>query len=189
MKKFLAILLTLSLCAAVLAGCGGKSGDKGTPSGNDGVPAVAGEMYDTGNIQVLVPEGWMAIPQIDVFAEEEDATDPNAISICKDAESDFDLLVKPFVRIDYYGPDTEMMGGLEEWYDDVQELDPIKCGAYTWEGFTTTDYGLMAILVTEDGAHQYQASVYLETTDGTISLEDEDVLAILASVKPSANAE
>ena len=37
----------------------------------------------------------------------------------------------------------------------------------------------------EDGKHQYQASVYLKTDDGSISLEDKDVLAILASVKPS----
>lgn len=189
MKKFLAILLTLCLCTAVLAGCGGKSGDKGTPSGNEGGTTVAGETYDAGNVQVLVPKGWMAIPQVDVFAEEEGATDPDVISVCKDAKSDFDLLSKPFVRIDYYGPDTEMMGGLEDWYEDVQELDPIVCGPYTWTGFTTTDYGLMAILIAEDGAHQYQASIYLETEGGTISLEDEDVLAILASVKPSANAE
>ena len=101
MKKFLAILLTLCLCTAVLAGCGGKSGDKGTPSGNEGGTTVAGETYDAGNVQVLVPKGWMAIPQVDVFAEEEGATDPDVISVCKDAKSDFDLLSKPFVRIDY----------------------------------------------------------------------------------------
>ena len=196
MKKVLALLLTAAMCAAMVTGCGGDK-PKETPkpdSGNSGVstpaapdadiPTVPGELFDAGNVQALVPEGWMAFPQKDILSDN-GAMDPDVISICKGAETELDLMSKPFVRIDYYGPDTEMGGGLKDWYSDVEDLEPIRCGPYTWEGFTTTDYGLMAVLVAEDGKHQYQASVYLETDGGSISLEDEDVLAILASVAPS----
>jgi len=196
MKKILALLLAAVVCAALLAGCGGSSNPQSTDKPDTGTttaaakpdeaaPAVSGEFFDAGNVQALVPEGWKAFPQSDVFSDEEGATDPDVISICKGGETDFDLLTKPFVRIDYYGPDTEMGGGLKEWYSNTEDLEPVRCGKYTWEGFTTTDYGLMAVLVAQDGKHQYQASVYLETDDGTISLDDEDVLAILASVAPS----
>ena len=198
MKKLIALLLAASMCAAMLAGCNGnkkpeetRKPDSGQPDTtvttqpNTATPDVPGEIFDAGNVQALVPEGWKAFPQKDVFSDEEDATDPDVICICKGAETELDLMSKPFVRIDYYGPNTEMGGDLKDWYSNVKDLEPIQCGPYTWEGFTTTDYGLMAVLVAEDGKHQYQASVYLETDDGSISLEDEDVLAILASVAPS----
>jgi len=132
----------------------------------------------------LAPEGWTGLPQKDIIADD-GGMDPDVLNICKGGETVDDLLSKPFVRIDYYGPGTEMRGGLKDWYSDTEDLAPIQCGPYTWEGFTTTDYGLMAVLTTQDGEHQYQASIYLETDEGSISLEDEDVQAILASVAPS----
>lgn len=109
------------------------------------------------------------------------------INICKGGQSEDDLLSKPFVRIDYYGPGEEMSGGLKDWYSQTEDLAPLQCGPYTWEGFTTTDYDLMAVLCAEDGEHQYQASIYLEVDGQSISLEDEDVQAILASVAPAGS--
>ncbi|MBQ4347077.1 MAG: hypothetical protein IJC39_01350, partial [Firmicutes bacterium] len=198
MKKFFALALAGIMCAAMLKACGGddspttterQESTRPTSSADDipeiELPELSGEYFDAGNVRAIVPEGWKAFPQSDLFSDEEGVMDPDVITICKGGETDLDVLTKPGVRIDYYGPDTQMGGGLKDWYDNTEDLAPIKSGPYTWEGFTTTDYDLMAILVTEDGAHQYQATVYLETDDGTISLEDEDVLAILASVAPS----
>ena len=197
MKKVLALLLAAAMCAAALTGCGGGDKPKETEKPDNGksdttastkpdtkIPEIPGEVFDAGNVQALVPEGWKAFPQKDMIADD-GTMDPDVISICKGAETELDLMFKPFVRIDYYGPDTEMGGGLKDWYSNTEDLEPVQAGLYTWEGFTTTDYGLMAVLVAEDGKHQYQAPVYLKTDDGSISLEDKDVLAILASVKPS----
>ena len=190
-----ALILAALMCMVLLAGCGKEEEaaasetnktEKTDMEASEKTDAeVPGEIFDAGNVQALVPEGWKAFPQSDAFSDEEGATDPDVITICKGAETDLDLMSKPFVRFDYYGPDTEMGGGMKDWYSNVEDLEPIQCGPYTWEGFTTTDYGLMAVLTAEDGKHQYQASVYLKTDDGSISLEDDDVLAILASVKPS----
>ena len=186
MKKLLCIILAMLMLLS-LAACGkdkAGSGDKG----DGGKQEIKGEYFDAGNVKALAPKGWKAFPANDIFAEDENATDPDVITICKGAKDSFDMLIKPLVRIDYYGPDTELWGGLEglkEWYTDVQDLEPIVCDNYTWNGFTTTDYGLMAILVAVDGDTEIQASVYLETDGGNISLEDADVLAILNSIKPS----
>ncbi|MBR6791421.1 MAG: hypothetical protein IKM31_11215 [Oscillospiraceae bacterium] len=197
MKKLLTFMITAVILAGTLAGCKDKTPEKpavipdkpssGQTSGETSAvtPTVSGTVFDAGNVQALVPDGWKAFPQSDAFTDDPDDTDPDVISVCKGGETDLDLLTKPSVRIDYYGSGTEMMGGLEDWYDQVESLDPIRLGPYTWEGFITTDYGRTAILCAEDGEHQYQASVYLDVEGQTISLDDPDVQAILASVAPS----
>ena len=93
-----------------------------------------------------IPLGWAAFPQKDVLSDEPGAIDADVINICKGGQSEDDLLSKPFVRIDYYGPGEEMSGGLKDWYSQTEDLAPLQCGPYTWEGFTTTDYDLMAVL-------------------------------------------
>jgi len=213
MKKIFALILALILCAGMLTGCGGgnKPADSNskpnipakleessstanapvtTPTNTPAVavPNVPGSIYSTGTVQALVPEGWAAFPQKDILSDVPGAIDEDVINICKGGQSEDDLLSKPFVRIDYYGPGEEMSGGLKEWYSQTEDLAPLQCGPYTWEGFTTTDYGLMAVLCAEDGEHQYQASIYMEVEGQSISLEDEDVQAILASVSPADSA-
>lgn len=185
MKRIITLLLVLLLSLALFTACGESEAPAPENQGAAPAPEVPGEIFSTGAVQALVPEGWMAFSQSDVFSDDPNALDPNVILICKDAESDVDLMSNPLVRIDYYGPDTEMGGGLKDWYSDPVDLSPMQLGKYNWEGFTTEEYGLMAILYTEDGDYQYQATVYLETDGGTISLEDEDVQAILASVAPA----
>ena len=95
MKKLIALLLAASMCVAMLAGCNGnkKPEETGKPDSgqpdttvttqpNTATPDVPGEIFDAGNVQALVPEGWKAFPQKDVFSDEEDATDPDVICIC-----------------------------------------------------------------------------------------------------------
>lgn len=90
MKKIFALVLALIFCAGMLAGCGG--GDKpaassskpdtpakpnaassaaNTPSTpSAAIPDVPGEIYSTGTVQALVPEGWAAFPQKGVLSDE-----------------------------------------------------------------------------------------------------------------------
>lgn len=192
MKKVLALLMALILCVAIFAGCNGVKSPEGTgnPGGHQsdstGKPEVAGKTYDTGEFRALVPEGWAAFPISDVFAEESGAVDPSCFLIIKGGNSDLDVFSKPYVRLDYYGPDTQMMKPSSEWYENVKELAPMQLGDHVWSGFTGEDgYGKMAVLWTEKGDIQYQATVWLEVGNEKITLEDKDLLTILASAEPS----
>ena len=99
MKKVLALLLAAAMCAAALTGCGGGDKPKETEKPDTKIPEVPGEVFDAGNVQALVPEGWKAFPQKDIIADN-GTMDPDVISICKGAETELDLMSKPFVRID-----------------------------------------------------------------------------------------
>ena len=204
MKKLLALLLAFSMIAVMFAGC--EDGDKpedttakpdstqsnssqtDTTAATDPVvhnPDVAGEVYDTGEFMALVPEGWAAFPITDVFSDDS-AADTSCFNIIKDGTSDLDLFSKPYVRLDYYGPDTMMMKPSSEYYENVQDVAPVQLGDHLWSGFIGEDgYGKSAVLWLEEGNIQYQAIIWLEVEGKTISLDDPDVQAILASVAPS----
>lgn len=149
------------------------------------------EVYDAGNVTVLVPGGWKAFPETDVFAEEEGAMDPDVVNVSKGGQTEVDLFSKPYVRINYYGPSIEMMKVEASWYENVKDLEPFTAGDHRWFGFTCESLGTpLAILWCEEGSIQYQASIFLGDGEEAISPEDEDVRAILASVQPSdPNAE
>lgn len=177
MKKIIAILLALVLCFS-LAACGGD-GDK--TSGDTTPDEVKGETYDAGNVSALVPQGWKAFPVSDLFEEYDGDNDPTAVQICKGGESEWDIFTKPYLQINYY-PDNSLYVS-KDFYDDAADLEPMQLGGRTWNGFTATsmDYP-MAILWTE-GDVQIQVTVNLGTTDGTITINDADVQAIIASIQ------
>lgn len=198
MKKILVLLLTSAMCAAMLTGCGGGDEPNQTDTPDSGKaditttakpgparPEVPGEVYSTGEFQALVPEGWAAFPIADVFSDDS-AADTSCFNIIKGGTSDLDLFSKPYVRLDYYGPDTMMRKPSSEYYENVQEVAPMQLGAHSWSGFIGEDgYGRSAILWVEEGNIQYQAIIWLEIGNEKITVEDEDVQAILASVQPS----
>ncbi len=190
MKKFLILLLAFVLC---FTGCGGADEPVNSGSeeisenpGSEAVPDIAGEIFNAGNVCALVPEGWMGFPVADVFAEEADAKDPDVIQICKDAASDWDIFTNPYVQINYYGPEIEFFAPGTDWYTDVEEIKPFKAGSHEWEGFTGySDEYVFAMLWCIEGDIEYQATMWLNGESLSINYNDEDVLAILASVAPS----
>lgn len=189
MKKILALVLVLTLLFT-LAACGDKEEKKDTDepktSDNGGNKEIAGETYNVGNFTVLVPEGWMENPVEDMWSDT-GAIDPDMIQIIKDGESEYDILTKAYVQIDYYGPETDMMAPSSEWYDGATDLAPIVTGDITWNGFSAVSGGnnMVTLWTGEAGGHQYQATLWCNG-EYTISETDADVLAILASVKPAA---
>ena len=147
---------------------------------------IDGDLYDAGHVMVLVPEGWKAFPETDVFAEEDGAMNPDVLNVSKGGQSDMDLFTKPYVRINYFGPSIQMGKPDASWYEDVKEVEPFTAGEHEWFGFTCDSLGTdLAILWCEEGNIQYQASIFLGSGDDTISHEDADVQAIWASVRPS----
>jgi len=190
MKKFLAIILAALLCVGLLAGCSnGKANGKGSKSGEvkEAEPAIKTETFDAGNVKVEVPEGWKAFLAPAVFNDNPNETDPNIIRVIKGGTSDFDLFSKPYIQINYYGSDIEMMKVDKDFYEQAVELEPIKAGDHVWEGYKAKSLDTdIVMLYCEEGDNQYSASVFVgDETKGTISVADEDVLLILASVKPS----
>ncbi len=189
MKKTFALFLSFTICAAMLAGCGGSGGSDTPPAGSGNTEiTVPGEAYSTGEFQALVPEGWAAFPITDAFSED-NAVDTSCFNIIKGGTSDLDLFSKPYVRLDYYGPDTQMMKPSSEYYENVEDVAPMQLGSHSWSGFIGEDgYGKSAILWVEEGDIQYQAIIWLEIENEKISLDDKDVQAILASVTPAGGS-
>lgn len=205
MKKLTSILLALCLTLA-LAACGGGNTPAATqapsaPDSGETAPsaaaapagasdAVAGETYDAGNFKALVPSGWKAFPQHDVFDDDPNAMNPNLLQISKGASTDLDLFSKPCVTITYNGPGGKLMPPSKDFYDNVEDMADITTGDHTWSAFRCDSFGQkMAILFEDLGEIQYQAAVAYETSDGKIDINDADVQAVLASIAPSSAAD
>ena len=184
MKKIIALLLALLLVASLTA-CGGKT-EAGT-AGSDGSADAApqGETMSTENFRVLVPDGWKGFEVSDFTSDEEGAMDPNSLQICKDGETELDIFTKPYVQIFHYGPEDTMYTPDSSWYDDVEDLEPMTIGDRTWNGFTGSSLDVpMAVLWTEGAEHSYQLNIVLESSEGSITLDDADFQAIVASIAP-----
>jgi len=201
MKRTLAIGLVLLLSISMLAGCGGgdNAGSTGGGTQSSEKPAetdkteqapvgTKGETHSAENVSALVPEGWQAFP---FYSGGEES--PNTFSVNKGALNAMDISYTPGVQISLF-PDGLQFGSniQKDMYQDVSDLAPQKLGDYTWEGFTglskdiTGEYVLpFAILWTDAGSDKIQVTVWLELGDNTISLDDEDVQAIIASIKPN----
>ncbi|MBE6985129.1 MAG: hypothetical protein E7434_05915 [Ruminococcaceae bacterium] len=191
MKKFLALILALTMVFALVA-CGEKEPEAtdtpatDAPADNGGAADISGETYNAGNFTALVPDGWMAIPVTDMWSDD-GAADPDALQIIKDGASEFDILTKAYIQFDYYAPETDLMIPSSEWYDEAADLDPIVAGSYTWNGFTAVSGGntMITLWTGEAGGPQFQATLWCNG-ENVISASDADVLAILASVVPAA---
>ena len=194
MKKLIALLLALTL-VFTFAACGEdekKPTEQNAPaqSGGEtqGAPAeVSGETYDAGNVTVLVPTGWKAFTVADIWSDEENATDPDQLTLVKGGESEFDTLTKPSIQVVHYEPDSMLTPSMD-FYENATALEAITAGDLTWEGFSAADMmgNPMTILWTTNAAgHQFQLNMFSETSAGSYALTDGDVLAILASIANS----
>ena len=191
MKKILTVLMAVLLLLACTA-CGGSgggtsqggaaaassggdgstsNGDSSAVSSNNGgktTPApvtinVKGETKDVGDFTVLVPEGWMGNA----------LTTKNQYHIYKGAKQESDMWSSPCVQITYLQGNTDDgMRSIGMMYEDVKELDPITIG----------NYKPVTYLYSVE-AGPFGVAVYTEVNGKTISLEDADFQAIMASLK------
>ena len=181
MKKILVLVIAIVMCVAVFAACGTEAPAGEAPAENE---AVALEMFDAGNITINVPGGWNAFPVADIFAEEEGATDPGAVMVIKDGTSELDAFTNPYLQVNYYNAnETVMMTPDPSWYDEVEDLEPMEIGGRTWNGFTAVslDYPIATLWCVE-GDDQFQVLIWTEVEGKTISVDDADVQAIIASI-------
>ena len=182
MKKLIALLLALTMVLC-LAACGGEKGGSAGKTPDQ----ITGETYDAGNVSALVPDGWKAFPVTDMWSDDPNATDPDQLNIVKDGKTEFDMLSKPYIQIVHYEPGS-MMVPSKTYYDSAADVEPITTGNLTWEGFSAVgmlDSSFIIMWTTNADGHQFQINIYDKTSEGTITLNDADVQAILASITNS----
>lgn len=192
MKK-LSVLFLIALLLVALVACGGSEEEKSDnkdaqKQSTSGSKEEAPELFDAGNVTAPVPAGWKAFTQTDYSSDDPNAIDPDIVQICKGGETQTDIFIKPYIQINYWGPDgaTTDFEYLKSIYEQVELLEPMQIGPYLWEGFSTTDYGTTnIILYTQNGEYQLQASISCGEGNDAISVEDADVQQILAGVTPS----
>lgn len=182
MKKVVALLLALVMMLCLVA-CGG---DEKKPEAPASPAEVKGETYDTGAFTALIPEGWLAVPVSDMWSDDANAKDPSALQIIKGGESEWDLFTKPYIQINHYGPEEEMMEPWKDMYDGATDIAEFTTGALTWKGFTAKDLlenEMMILWTAGDAAgNQYTLTAYAKTDAGSFTVQDADVQALLGSL-------
>ncbi|MBE5938833.1 MAG: hypothetical protein E7266_00410 [Lachnospiraceae bacterium] len=140
---------------------------------------MSGQQFNNGILQVYVPSGWMLFYGIDSDGN----ASPQKIHIYKDAQTELDIFSKAGITIRFYGKD-EIFFSVRALYDNVCDLKPFKCGKHLWNGYTCTSFGYpYTMLVAKAGKVTFQVMILTENGDHKISLDDEDVRAILASIE------
>jgi len=165
----------------------------GCEENRDSIPIdlteITGEIYSTGEFQALVPKGWRSFPVTDPF-EEDRPVKSDCFFLNKGGESQWHVFEKPYIRLEHFYPDEQMDVSEPdpELWQNVEEYPSMQFGELIWNGYAADNYhgrahmGRFAVLWTENDGQKYQALICFRSGGHTISLEDADVQAILASV-------
>ncbi len=201
--KRMTILLLAGAAALSLAACGSTSSKSTSSASTDtsstkaqASTSVAGDTYDTGTFTVTVPEGWMAVEQMDMSAEaDEDGNypaDPNYIGIIKGGESEWDAFSKPTVYVGIWENDDmeQYADDATSWYDERKEIDVAvgdkKVVAYETKSLLSDDeepYIYNLVYIQLDDTHFAQVSVPIDMVDFEgVNITDDDVVAIMESI-------
>ncbi|HZK43064.1 MAG TPA: hypothetical protein VFC73_02135 [Syntrophomonadaceae bacterium] len=173
-KRIVVILVVLMVSILALSGCGQKE--------------IKGEIIDAGEVSALCPEGWVNVPVEDfVRTQQEGETvfDPTRLQFDKISKSQENEFLTLGAWIYYYPKETNTEDLFVNSFSLKSEAwGPKEIGGRTWEGFVGLDLGERnATIWTEDDDAKFYVRVVLEVGKETISLEDADMQAILASIK------
>ncbi len=164
--RIVALLFVLALLP-LLSSCNKDSGEgkKAVETSEKSQNAV----YQTKLLSVEVPKGWK-------FVDKPDSADSAYIY-----KSEVEGAQSPAVNITYCDPDTEMLSP-RAMYQNTKDIDPVTIGDYTWEAFTAESVGYPITVLTMKKPHQLQVVLFTEVEGQKISLEDDDVQAIIRSI-------
>jgi len=192
------ILLALALCLTAFAACGeSKDNDATSALSNANTNSSAnstanssessepkGEVFDVGQFSVFVPNGWKAFPNTDIHADDPTTKSDHSVYVTKGATNEAHMLTNPYVKLDYGDEDLYLMAPPKDFYENVKDLEPITLGGLTWEGFTGESMGYFyTFLYIDQGDDQYMVTIQMGDGDNAISIEDEAVKEIIASIK------
>lgn len=140
---------------------------------------MTGQQFDNDILRVFVPTGWKQFYGID----SEGNTSLKKLHIYKGAETEFDIFSMAGVTICYY-EENEVFVSIKSFYDNVQDLKPLKCGKHTWDGYTCTSMGYPYTMLTSKlNGETFYVMILTENGQHKISLDDADVLSILESIE------
>ena len=187
-KTMIAIVALLCVAAFALTACGGSSGGN-NGGGGEGGGGGSAETYDVGAFTVALPSGWNAIPQTDIFGEQDAdgnyPIDPETILLAKGTSDEFKALSEPSVRIYWYQPETYVIDS-RGFYDEVEDLSGVTINGTECDAYTGTSMGYtyqFVNYVAEDGQYAFNILTAVDGKETGITWEDKDVKAILESVK------
>lgn len=189
-KRLRILTALLVVVAAVSTACGGDSTSSEESGRAESSQQIETVPFTTGEMSIEVPPGWSvrgANDSMDGYVDETARMD--LIYLVKNGDGEVDVFANPGFQVTYYDESVSMMGADKSMYEDTADLDPIELDNYTWTGFTGENFGKpLAILFAnpdQGDGDQFQVAVWLDMGDGQkITLEDEDVLTILSSIKP-----
>lgn len=186
-NRLLALLVLV--VAIVLGACGSDPSPDSAPSEKPSEVEVTS--FTTGEVSLEVPSGWTVVGANESMDGYDDEDEPlHRVYVVKSGEGEPDAFSNPGIQVTYFDEDVSMVEVSKGMYENTRDLDPISLDNYTWTGFAGESLGKpLAILVAnpgQDDADQFQTAVWLNMGDGQeITLDDEDVLAILSSIQPA----
>lgn len=139
---------------------------------------MIGEIFDNGNVTVFIPCGWSVFQHKDSDGN----VNPRKLYVYKNANHEFDIFTRVGITLCFYGK-REIYLTSRNFYSDVCDISPFTLGNYSWTGYTCTSLGYpYTVLETEkDGCH-IQAMILEKNGEYSISVDDEDVRAIIESI-------
>ena len=154
----------------------------------DPIPAVyfepvTGELIDTGVIQAICPDGWYNIEVYDYFSEPA-GIDTSMLRFQKFSDDRWSNL--PFVSISFFGTSSYNMSYEDQlgYYDNAKLLQPFMIEDTVWEGLTyPLGDSVVEVLISPQNVDEFSVLIQLEGYGEVITLEDDDVLTILTSIR------
>ena len=165
----------------------GKNGSTSESSKSSESSEDSDENHSTRIFSVFVPKGWEISP---FYASGK--VDPNVLGVHKGAANDYSGGLIPGMQISYRKGTGERLP-IKSFYNEVEDMEPMVIGSYTWQGFTSyqkyTDTVLMPLTIiwTTVGDDAIQVGLFAPRGErgsvSQVSLDDADVIAIIASIK------
>ena len=156
LRKVCVLILALVMCCTMFVGCGGSD-------------------MDTGVFKIEASGDW-CIQKRKVDGSEQD----NQVYVIKDGE---DASSYANMLIIYYKDPSEYKDE-RSFYKDAADASPIEAGDRKWEGYTYSLFGSSeACYTAKEGSGLWVCKFTLDTAGSKISVGDDDVKEILASLK------
>ena len=165
MKNLFNAVLAFGLL--VMVGCGGTSAN------------VSGDTYETEQISVVVPKGWKTFPYYPLGMS---IADPGQVGIHKGAEELRDQERTPGIFINRNSNKNVSLPG-KAFYHNAEDIKSFKLGNYEWVGFKANSGDVPTVILKGTGEdHAFLLTFFLEMDGKKISLDDNDVKAIIKSI-------
>lgn len=179
MKRRIAWILAAALLLTLTA-CGKKADDPQNGSEPTGGLLEIG-LYSSGTFTASVPEGWYAMAVYDMYGN----PISSRLRLVKGDGDEMEYGDFPHIEVSYFSPDFYPEHDEPNDYEDVIMMDALTFGDKTFTGFSgMKNRQKMIHLWCEAEKTQFTVTILVNGVEDSVTLEDADVQAILADLKP-----